>query len=139
MPENTLYWWGYADDNLEEASVANGWTPASAHSFVSPTFNTNAIALVSTTNTMVCVGTKNNITTGDIQGIAQGVNVNGVYGYFTVRSNKNMQGTSSLFQATGIDSTSQKKYQVAYTSQSTTFFIQAYDGHACNISAIWYE
>ena len=137
MPLKILYWWGHEDSNLEACTTANGWTPASGHSFASPSHNTNDITLSSVTNTMACIGTKNNIITGTIKGIAQGVG--GGYGYFTVRSNKNMQGATQLQQSTHIDATTQKKYEVIYTEQSTTFLVQAYDGASSKIYALWYE
>lgn len=44
MPDNTLYWYGYSDSDMEICSTANGWaTGHGSYSLIDPTFNTNSV------------------------------------------------------------------------------------------------
>lgn len=44
MPDNTLYWYGYSDSDMEICSTANGWaTGHGSYSLIDPTFNANSV------------------------------------------------------------------------------------------------
>ena len=74
---DTLYWYGYEDENLEDLSTANGWTVGyTNYGFNAPTHNTNYVAVYSnSSNNTSAIGTKNTIDGSAIHSVAKGVNL----------------------------------------------------------------
>ena len=60
MPNNTLYWYGYESNNLEDMSTSNGWSPIPFNAFTG-TIQRNTNYIYINTNQENGVGTKNKI------------------------------------------------------------------------------
>ena len=63
MPDDSLYWYGYEDGNLEIISTANGWAAVSGWSYTNPSKSTAYMTFDdrNTSNCISGVGTKNKV------------------------------------------------------------------------------
>ena len=130
-----LYWWGYTNGNIEEMSTANGWTPYTGRSWVSPTFNTRYIAIKSTANNNLCgVGTKNTVATTKMRLIYQGsvLSTSNNYGFWRSAANK------SFVQTTELTSSNMTYLTPSVTSGHYSGILETDVGGA-DLYALWYE
>lgn len=133
MPnDNTLYWYGYISENLENRDYINGWTPInSTYKFIKPTFSNNSISLINNGNaTYGGIGNKKPITATKIHTILSNVSdANG-----TCQSDKSGSSQiASLTLANGynVHTVSFTGYIELYTVNLAT--------RTCNVTALWYE
>lgn len=71
MPDNALYWWGY-ENNLIDATTANGWTMFEGGSSANPTYNTNSVTLGTSASSQNCaIATKNPISGSKVHAIGK--------------------------------------------------------------------
>ena len=134
MPENTLFWWGYKDSNLEECTSANGWTYT--YTFRTPTYNTYDITLTGISNYYCAVGNKNPLS-GTPKTIAQGVTgVSSSYGQIMDGTSKNMPNYSEYLL---FDTTSTKLYSLANEMSNGYASILVANARSTKVYAFWVE
>lgn len=139
MPNNSLYWYGYIDDNTESVLTLNGWglgtTPL--------TFNTNMASLVRTSRTSGGIGTKN-----PVSGItkintiikANDRNINGGVNIDAVKSK--YSSACAYYEPTTMFPSADTWYYYGFTpTNSMDGYIQMWSDAACNVdwAAFWYE
>lgn len=130
-----IYWWGYTNGNIEEMSTANGWTPFTGRTWVSPTFNTHYIAIKSTANNNLCgVGTKNTVATTKMRLIYKGsvLGTSNNYGYWRSTANKSFAQTTEL-------TSSNMTYLTPSVTSGYYSGIMETDVSGSDIYALWYE
>ena len=137
--DKVLYWYGYMSDNLEVCNTTNGWaTPATQYTFVNPTLNKNNIYLDTSSNTFAGMGVKSAITLEKAMCIAKGnTAAYDVYGDLSIYQSKSFGST--MYTRTQYDSTSEKYYEISYTSGSRVLSVNNSLGRDAYIYALWYE
>lgn len=137
MPEDSLYWYGYESSDLEDLSTANGWSGTS-YTLVSPTHNTNYIAL-SSSNAQICgVGTKTIKNANSVKAIYKGETKPGsIYGELAANSSKTLSGYSETNLTSG---------NITYASKDLSalsnvfYWADAYGASMSNkIYALWHK
>lgn len=133
MPENTLYWWGYMSDNLEDMNTANGWS-YSGTTFGVPSKNTNSMRFSTSNGVSVGVGSKNKVSASKVNVVTQGVTVAyNNYGFVTAyQSKSNWSGETSIANA------SLSKTEIT-SSGDKYIFTHSASGRAMDLYAFWYE
>ena len=138
MPDNTLYWYGYLSDNIEDITTANGWATESGWTLNGATsWNTNSITETSGTRTHSGIGNKTTISGNTIYGLLKGdTYASDSYGILDVYSSKNVSTWSSSL--TKVTSTSVALYSMNLGSDK---YIQAEaeNGRGMTVYALWYE
>ncbi len=133
-PDNSLYWWGYENTNLEDTTTANGWSYPNVV-LGNPTHNTYDITLPALANGVGSgVGSKIPLT-GNINFVLQGLTqVGGLYGIINKLSNKTMSDFSM------VKTISSNNYVNESLSASNQYgYAFAVDGRAMKVYAIYVE
>lgn len=133
MPENTLYWYGYKGDNLEDCTTANGWTNNEGIGFTNPTYNDRNITISSASNTYGGVGSKNICSiSNSIKCIAKGItSVANACLYISHNSTK-------LINADTVISTTEAVYTQNVSGNNYASIVNA-SGRSGTLYALWYE
>lgn len=136
MPNNTLYWYGYENANLEDMTSANGWSRTS-WTLSAPTHNTGSIYLNPNTNSKANgIGSKNAIPASTAYAVVNGNNIqSNAYGYLGASSAKNNFYSSTL---TEINVGSLTKYSVS-VSASNYVSLFANNIQQATVYALWLE
>lgn len=137
MPDNTLYWYGYVDDNLEACSSANGWT-YSGYTFDAPTYSTEYVQLYGTANSHLCgIGTKSPISPSKIKCVVEGIVKSGSdYGYALVVPSKVYNSSASTVISINIGSTA---FYEANATNTDIYALQSSNTRRMKVYAFWYE
>lgn len=133
MPDNTLYWWGYVGDNLENASSANGWS-WSGRSFVDPTYNTHDIQLSTGSGQIAIVGNKNAISCSKVYSIARATNDG-----LEMKTSTSKNVVTSITGTTSTSSSTNSLLQVSQTVTNGYVTIICQNTQVGYASAFWYE
>ena len=141
MPENTLYWWGYIDENLEDQTTANGWSNNGNNNTVN-TKSLNYMQNTSQSSGNVCVGsgTKNAIKTGAFHSIVLGVTTTGSGGYGAVNIAIN-KTTAGIVSGANFTCDASNMAHDVFRSDIKDYFVNAFanNGRANKVFALWYE
>ena len=139
MPDNTLYWYGYESDDLEDCTTANGWSIYGA-TMVAPTHNTNNIRCNPNSSSLYMAGVGNKTALSankTLNVIYQGITASSnIYGEICYKDAKNM-GTTDVGSKYINSSTLTKDTQSLTTGQY--FAVNATRTRVIDISAIWLE
>lgn len=132
MPDDVLYWYGYKNSNLEDVNTTNGWSGSASTIFDTPAYNTNAIALAtSSQNHLNSVGSKTAIAGGKtINAIAS---CSGSGGLWSLNTNKNI---NSYSQTVTLSGNTDAKYNAVIPSGGG-FLIFAANGGNVAVKALW--
>ena len=139
-PDNSLYWWGYENSNLEDVTSANGWSQGSV-TLDSPTHNQTTISIVASGGAHISgIGTKKMLSSiSAIKCIAKATTlVSNTAGRFNSQSSK----TNFVYSSggTAMNSTSDTLYTIDATSLGNKYYIiTTYTGRAIDVSAVFYE
>ena len=137
---DTLYWYGYEDENLEDMNTTNGWT-ASGITYITPTRNTNDIYLnTSTTNQLTGVGTKNTISASSVKAIALGISYySNMYGQLCRVATK----TNNASDVMNIDTNTTKLYSHRGSISNNYAFIAGWKSSSgtasSKVNGLWYD
>ena len=144
-----LYWYGY-DNGIEAMTSANGWTAAQSsdglhnYSFVSPTFNTNYVALVGgTTDYRQCgIGSSSSKTMSSMYAIVQAVqrNASSRWGLFRASNSKNTRTGSYVASSPWYSDDLGLYYKTVTSSSSSTSCYPHFvlnTGMKTNVYALW--
>ena len=137
MPDavNTLYWWGYESDNLEDMNTANGWVHNS-RSFGTPTRNTNDIQFSASSSNVVGIGVKNQISPSNAYVISNSITGGTA---FCLDASKNMTSTTSYKNITMTGSAITKTDMTSITNSGILYVRTAANSYSAKINALWYE
>ena len=137
MPTNTLYWWGYEGDDLEDCTSTNGWS-RSGYTFSSPTHNKNSISMSSASSNYSGVSSKTTVSGKTHHIIATGTAlVSGGYGSISAMTTKTFPDNIGN---TDISSSSIAKYTLDGTALSNYYTpVYSHIGRAAILYALWYE
>lgn len=137
MPENSLYWWGYISDEIEEVSAANGWTAPSGRTLASPTFSTNKIELSSSTNQYCRISTIDKMSSGlTFNVIVKGITpYNNKYGNVDGVVDKNFSGTITTLSSLTSDTLT--KLSAENTVNDNYIMFGSDVGRASEMYAFW--
>lgn len=140
MPDESIYWYGYGQNNLENVTTANGWTLAAGYTGLNnPTFNTNDIYIKTpTTGQLMAVSSKALIDPGNRHMICKSTLYNNSGGSLRKNSIKRVNAGTDYAH---IDQTVANTIQHLTLSDSTSSYVFALvtDTRSCNVYALWSE
>lgn len=131
MPDNSLYWYGYEDDDLEDCTSANGWSGITLNA---PTHNTTDIVMTTPSSGMSAVGKKTNTPSGTtIKGIAS-CSIR----YRIYKAPSKVIDTSAIYES-DVTSNSLKVYTTTETLSNFCVGIDGPSGRTVDLSALYYN
>ena len=138
MPDNSLYWYGYESDNVEDATTANGWTYNGT--LVTPTHHTRDVQVYANggSTTVSMFGSKNSISNiSKINSIAKRTSgaANTYMHLFDAKSGNASSLASVQFNT--VDTLTY--YSKSVTNLSGYLVAYSNNGASANVSALWYS
>ena len=141
MPDNTLYWWGYESNNLEDISIANGWAQyqSSVPNYTAPTHNTRDIVISGgASNSLSGIGAKTGVSMTEFKVIIQNVNV---YNSLSARLNAvtSKSAFNSSIESSGYNVNSADMALFTRTSSNAFPVVYSDNVRSAKVYAFWYE
>lgn len=135
-PDNSLYWWGYENPNLEDCTSGNGWS--GSYTYVSPTHNQQNITLSSASNQLCGIGTKNLTSASKFYGIATQTSGSNAH-VMSSNANPSSKSTMQNLDTSGAFTSSISCQNVSNTVSPTYASVRFAVGAVGTCNAFWYE